>query len=209
MTRPKLPKEVADLIAEENRRRREAVSTFVSGVANADMIGVVCSIELLDSSLGAWSAAFRKVARLGPVDPDVKAGFVRFWMRYGDALRQDAGTDLELLDALRVLLPSYEGSAVTLYRGETAWNRKHRTYGLSWTTSRDVADDFARRDMRRSGEGGTVVLRTLAPPEAIVCALHLVEHDRYAEEEVIVDRRRLGRVDVLCRYEQVPAGQPR
>ena len=55
-----------------------------------------------------------------------------------------------------------------LYRGDGAHNRRRRTYGLSWSVERDVADDFAR-GWWRDGKGGSVLLATDAPAGAIIC----------------------------------------
>ncbi len=69
--------------------------------------------------------------------------FLRFWLRNGDAIRNEASDDLIVLDALRVLLPAYEGGEVTLFRGETSSNLERRTYGMSWTPSRELAEQRA------------------------------------------------------------------
>jgi hypothetical protein len=109
--------------------------------------------------------------------------------------------DLVMIRALRVLLPRYDGTAQRLYRGETAYNRKRRTYGLSWSSKLDVADHYGKSGVYRSSVGGSVVLEVQANPDAIICApLH---HDnRYGEDEYLVDRRKLAGVKVLRRYPQ-------
>lgn len=107
--------------------------------------------------------------------------------------------------ALRVLLPPYRGLAVTLFRGDGARNCRRRTYGLSWTSERAVAEDFAKRDWRTT-EGGSVVLQTLASPDAILCAPYLHD-DRYGENEYLIDRRRLSCVTVLQRFPQLSPQQ--
>lgn len=86
---------------------------------------------------------------------------------HGDHIRSETGDDLLLADALRVLLPVYRGPSRRLWRGESAWNRRQRTYGLSWSRNAQVADHFARSHVRMI-QGGTVVLETDAPAEAIV-----------------------------------------
>jgi hypothetical protein len=50
--------------------------------------------------------------------------------------------------------------------------------------------------------GGSVLLETLAPAEAIICAPALLD-DRYGEKEYIVDRRRLTFVNVIDRFPQL------
>lgn len=85
----------------------------------------------------------RGVSRLSAVPDEIRQAFLRLWLRYGDGIRQETDNDLALAAGLRMLLPSYEGPPVRLYRGEGARNRKYRTYGLSWTTDRVVAESFA------------------------------------------------------------------
>ena len=52
-----------------------------------------------------------------------------------------------------------------------------------------------------------MLLRTIAPPEAIVCSLAVLG-DEYGEQEYLVDRRRLGRVEVVRRFPQRPISEP-
>lgn len=75
---------------------------------------------------------------------------------------------------------------------------------MSWSASREVADSFAQGYWRWA-KGGSVLLETLAPPEAIVSA---VAHnfDRYGEAEYILDRRQLREVAVVARYPQLDPG---
>lgn len=95
-----------------------------------------------------------------------------------------------------------DGPALTLYRGESASNRRRRTYGLSWSREQGVADGFAR-GIWQTFEGGSVLLETIVEPQTIICAPML--HDNgYGEDEYLVDRRVLGTVTVLARYPQRP-----
>ena len=86
---------------------------------------------------------------------------------------------------------------MTLYRGDSAWNRKRRTYGLAWSTKREVAEGFARGTWR-TFKGGSVLLSTVAPREAIICC---VGNER-GEAEYLVDRRALKVVSVVERFAQ-------
>jgi hypothetical protein len=80
--------------------------------------------------------------------------------------------DLFLITALRSLLPHYIGLApLTLYRGDSLWNRRRRTYGLAWTTELEVA-----RAAARAG----VSAKTTASGQAIISAPAHGE-DRYGE----------------------------
>jgi hypothetical protein len=107
-----------------------------------------------------------------------------------------------LADALRVLLPAYAGPGLTLYRGDSCYNRRCRSYGLSWSSERECAASFAQ-DLWQTFDGGSVLLCTDAPAMSIICAPHRLGDD-YGEAEYLVDRRRLGAVHVLQRYPQKP-----
>jgi hypothetical protein len=114
------------------------------------------------------------------------------------------------LDALRVLFPPYQGSAMRLWRGAAARElRLRKLYGPSWSANIEEADFFAR--CFQTCPGGSVVLETLAPAEAIISAPCLTgpyfedAHGKrqYDEREYLVDGRRLNTVRVVRRYRQI------
>jgi hypothetical protein len=146
---------------------------------------------------GGWRRAFRSVAGIS-LPEETKHIFLSIWLRYGDHIRLECGSDLDLIIGLRAILPPYEGSMVHLYRGEGVFNRRRRTYGLSWSADREVADSFAKGIWRQT-QGGSVLLETVAPADAIICT-----SDDFGESEFLVDRRRLHRVFVLQRYSELP-----
>jgi hypothetical protein len=137
------------------------------------------------------------------IHPEFRSVFLFAWVEEGDAFRNMIENDLVLLDLLHRFLPPYAGPAVELFRGETAVNRRRRTYGTSWSTDRLAAECFAT-DVRQACNGGSVLSQTTAPADAIICAPHLIGTRRPAEAEYIVDRRRLGAVAVVRRYAQLP-----
>jgi hypothetical protein len=116
-------------------------------------------------------------------------------------MRDAANDDRALLDALRQLLPPYRGNPLTLYRGESAFNRRRRTYGPSWTSSLETARAFAY-GVWRTFDGGSVVLKSLVPSDAIIYA-PASHSDHYGEDECLVDRHKLGRVEVIERVSQI------
>jgi hypothetical protein len=127
------------------------------------------------------------------------------WVEQGDHIRSEVDDDIVLNKALWSLLPPYIGPApLTLYQGETLWNRRRRTYGQAWTTDVKVARNAALGPFR-SFEGGSVLLKTIASRQAIISAPAHGE-DRYGEQEYLVDRRRLERVEVVERFTQVALG---
>jgi hypothetical protein len=63
-----------------------------------------------------------------------------------------------------------------------------------------VAEQYATNRADRY-QDGTVLVETLAPPEAILSApALLLPDDENAGEEYVVDRRRLGKVRVVSRF---------
>ena len=193
------------LLAEEERKAKGAVRDFVQGAANGDVDLLWGSLEGLTAGEydgGGWRRALRAVTRRGRVPRATREAFLQIFLTYGERLRQDAGDDLVLLDALRVLLPRYKGPSVTLYRGESAMNRRHRRYGSSWSSLCDVALGYAEAGDYRRSKGGSVLLVTRAPRLAILCAPALVDN-RYGEQEYVVDRRCLRSVDVEERFSQL------
>ena len=134
------------------------------------------------------------------VDSDFRFRFLAFWKEDGGSLRDRVDDDLLLFDLLRRFLPPYDGPALELYRGETEWNSDRQTYGPAWSADREAATCFAQDKPRLFSKGGSVLIRTTAPPAAIICAPHLLGAARPAEAEYIVDRRDLNGVTVLDRF---------
>src|SRR4029077_9200884 len=83
-------------------------------------------------------------------------------------LPRRVGDHRALCDAARVLLPKYRGPAVHLFRGAGALERRRRAYGMSWSADVAAAGRFAEE--HRVMDGGSVLLETVAPPEAIISA---------------------------------------
>lgn len=194
-------KELPKKIVEEQRRIAHAVSNFVDGARGGDGDQMWRSMKslLLD---GAARKAFLKISKIQDIPDKSRAVFLEMFLDYGDQMRQEISDDLVYLAGLRSLMPRYDGPPVFLYRGEAMFNRKHRTYGWSWSSSREVARRFAELSMTRVGTGGNVLLSTLAPSEAIISAPCQIS-DRYIEDEFVVDRRFLEKVQIEERFPQL------
>jgi hypothetical protein len=183
---------------------KQVVRDFVQGAASGNLERMVATLEAIHYGAvdgGGWARAMRAAARLTSVPRATREFFLQLYLDYGDSIRQECD-DLDLMAGLRALLPKYKGAAVRLYRGESFYNRSRRTYGLSWTASREVARAYAETGFYRTFKGGSVLLETLAPPSAIICAPALLD-DRYKESEYIVDRR-LTFVRLIERFNQAP-----
>jgi len=159
-------------------------------------------IGQLDYIPYGWRDFFRLVGKLrADIDPEMRNAWLNIWISDGDGIRSEVRNGHILARALRVLLPPYTGGPVTLYRGDSSWNRKRRTYGVSWSLDRDVAEAYATGKWRTC-KGGSVLLMTKAPANAIICAPHLLNND-HGKVAYVVDRRRLRSVCVLARFPRV------
>jgi hypothetical protein len=193
------PGDIIAAIAEERQREKAAVEAFVASAQQGDVRQFYESFELMNHAV-TWKPAFRALVRSGDVHDSIKRAFVEAWLNYGAHIRQEVADDLTLVRALRLLLPSYHGRGMTLFRGESWRNRCHRTYGCSWSANQSTARAHAL-GFWRSSPGGSVLLTARVPQNAIVFAPALGD-DQYAEQEYIVDRLLLRDVRVVERFSQ-------
>jgi hypothetical protein len=152
-------------------------------------------------STGGWTEAMRMIAREVPkVTSEIQQWFLWVWVQ-SKMLPLTVGDHKALCAAARVLMPAYNGGPVHLFRGACGGERRHRIYGVSWTTDIKIAEEFAQE--RREWPGGGVVLETIADPTAIICAIGEASGHLYEENEYAVDRRYLSSVKVVRRYPQI------
>jgi hypothetical protein len=177
----------------------DTVRAFSDGVRRADIMVFGKTVEIV-AYHGLWPRLVRSIKGMDPPDKFRRQCLVS-WIRWGDGFRSEVNDDLLLMDLLRVVLPKYEGRAIRLYRGDSFGNRRCRTYGLSWSSDREVARSFAD-GMWCTSKGGSCLLETVAPSAAIICAPGRIDNS-YGEDEYIVDRRRLERVVVCERFAQL------
>lgn len=190
---------LAERAAQLRRQNRERVAAVVESVQAGDLAAFAAAINRAVHEPGLVTV-LRAVARMvEPPAATFRRDFRDFWVREGGYLRDAVRDDLTLIDALRVLLPAYKGGPLRLYRGESADSRRRRQYGLSWTRRVSTAEAFASEEWRI---GGGVLLETDAPSEAVICSIK--NSNAASEDEVLIDRRKLGLVRVLRR---VPRGQ--
>jgi len=190
-------------IEDERRQVKSAIRAIIDGVAQEDLGLLLSGFEgyrYLASYSGGWKGVLRSISNLPPVSDRFRAEFVDQWTYRGDTIRSAIFDDLALVGFLRLLLPPYAGPDRRLYRGDSAFNRRHRTYGVSWTDDLTVARAFAELNLRFY-ELGTVVLEADVSASAIVSAPveHAADHGFGDEREYVVDRRGVRTVRVIER----------
>ena len=120
----------------------------------------------------------------------------------GDHLRQEGGDRAIMVRAFRRVLPRYNGPGVTVYRGCGRSNVPRRSFGLSWSTDRAVAESFARGWQRQIDAEGSVLLQAFAPRRAILGRMKGGLHDN--EQEMLCDPARLLNISVLASWRHRP-----
>jgi hypothetical protein len=184
---------------------------FVEACQSGDAERFQLATAFLADCGSGWTRAFRQLARaqLGSVSEQIQHEFQLRWFESKGLARQ-CDDKPALLDGLRLLFIPYQGPTVRLFRGAAAFEaRARKFYGPSWTTDIEEADRFARQYQHASG--GSVVLETLASPEAVISApgstgAYWSNKDgerHYDEQEYIVDGRLLQQVTVARRYSQI------
>jgi hypothetical protein len=188
------------LEADNRRRERAIVTAFVESAIAGEIDRIDLHATAVDKAF-LWRRAFQAIAKAAEVPQDYRHAFMSVWVRRGDHIRGEVRDDRILFAGLRRLLPAYEGGPMTLYRGDSGYNSRRRSYGPSWSSDEGVARSFAAGTLRVSA-GGSVLLKTVAPPDAIICAPTL--HDEsYGEFEYLVERRKLKKVEVVERFAQI------
>jgi hypothetical protein len=207
-----LPEHLQKHIRDQRAQARAAAKGFIEACQSGDVDRFEAAAGLLvdnpEARSATWTTMFRQVAQLRSVHESIQQAFQLLWVE--SRLSSRCASNDAQLDALRVLLIPYKGPAVRLFRGarvHEARFRKRKFYGVSWSSDIEAADWFARH--YQAASGGTAVLETIAPPEAIISALdglYLENADgerMFDELEYIVDGRRLQRVTVVRRYPQI------
>lgn len=144
-----------------------------------------------------WRSNLAHVCWVIAGNPGLRSHFHTVWTECGHRMREQYGDDNTLVDLLWMLLPSYEGPDITLYRGENVdrWEDGH--LGFCWTPRMDKAKMFGNG--LNAVERGGVLLRCIVRREAIICGPS--PHSVYLDEhETTVDPSRLENVEEIERY---------
>jgi len=185
-----LPPEWRATILAQRRKDRESAQAFVR-VCKDDRPDLLYNAALwLDEGLDAWRLALTGVAKLRRVSPEIQDAFSYIWVER-KMLPLRVGNRRVVSNALRVLMPAnyHLGGTITLFRGTSAHERQRRIYGFSWSTDPAVARQFAQARHAPSFGIVGILLKTRAPPKAVL--LMRQPEDYYDEWEVVVDPYRI------------------
>lgn len=176
----------------------QTVEDYVSATISADADLINCVLIKARRQPTLLVALFRALANIPTPSAECQVAFHSAWISQGLNLRETFEVDPFIPAALAKLLPGYSGPAVELFRGERYTNHQSKCYGPSWSSKQAVAERFAS-GLNRCPKSGGVVLRTIAPANAILASpktgLHMIE-----EAEYIVDRRHLQHIEVVQRF---------
>jgi len=182
--------------SERKQRKQAAINSVALGAMHGDLRQFGESFVDVLSDYDARHVALRLLRRTGQaVHPVVQTHLAQTWQRMGDTWRSSINDDRLLLDTLRLLLPTYSGPAIVVYRGDASASERDGTYGLCWSGNKEVARQHAENDWWRGCEGGSVLVEAYARTEAVI---HMLE-DR-TENEYVIDHRRLRDIHVLERF---------
>lgn len=184
-------------IAAERKADRRGARAFAEACRDGDVDRMSAAVAFLNANtITGWRLAMRQVGRLPAVSPEIRAAFLNVWIE-AKHLPLAVGRRPTMARALHVLMPPVPlQEPLRLFRGAGALERQRRLYGFSWTTRREIAEQFA--DQARQGSTGSVLLETLAQSGSV----HLRREDEgyYDENEIVIDPYRLGKVRVVAKF---------
>lgn len=146
----------------------------------------------------AWREMVGSLTLLPPCSELLAERFHIQWHVCHHFLRELGDDDDLLLPMLWVWLPRYQGPGLTLYRGENVDRFEAGRIGTAWSNKAETADMFAQ-GLNAIGKGG-VILRTVAPTEAIIAGPSIHSAQWLDESEFTIDTRKLGVIESVARF---------
>jgi hypothetical protein len=116
---------------------------------------------------GRSKAAFQFLADVKTFSDKARIALLAIWTECGHHIRHEVADDVVVLDALRRLLPAYDGPSVCLFRGEPWKDYSVQHHGICWSSDREAAELYARGLNAMTGRGG-VLIETSGPADAII-----------------------------------------
>ena len=169
-------------------------SRLLRAIENNDLISMPSLLEQLKQHR-TWTEFFNYLQPRLCISPEIKDLFHTHWTECGHIIRQCVANDVQLVVALKVVLPRYRGPELLLYRGESVERWKAGQLGLCWTTQQATAQIFACGLNAIEPYGG-VMLSALAA-EASIIASPGAHSNWLGEAEYVVDPSRLTEIKPL------------
>lgn len=126
----------------------------------------------------AWARHAQILLRNGKMSPEASSQFGTYWIEAGHHIREQIGNDQTLVTLLRHVLPPYDGTEITLYRGENRARWERNLIGLAWTSNPDTARMFGSG--LNAVRGGGVLLQAIFQPSFIISGPN--SHSEYLGE---------------------------
>jgi len=127
---------------------------------------------------GAWKSRALALLTEPKPRPEMAEHFSTYWIEGGHRIREQIADDRVLVSLLRHMLPPYQGTALTLFRGENQERWQAGQVGFAWTANVDVAKMFGQG--LNSIRSGGILLKGCFEPEAIIAGPN--SHSSYLGE---------------------------
>ena len=190
--------DVVDVPKGEGLNETEAVRLVLDALAAGTASPTAAEALRLVETTGSLREVFEAVATADHVAAELQAAFHLQWTVLSHRIREAVNDDVALTRILRRALPPYEGTGLTVYRGEQAQRAADGRIGFNWAVDRKVAEMFAG-GLCTLYPGGGVLLRAIAPADALISGSS--PHSTYlGEHELVVDPARLTEVTELARF---------
>ena len=148
-------------------------------------------------SRNRWVEFFNNTKNSGSVSTAMKESFHSKWIESGAFIREKVNNDLFLTELLTLLLPTYEGESLVLYRGENKARFDEGRIGFCWTQDISTAEMFGKGLNAYKAPG--LLLRSEAPACSILAAPN--DHSRHlGEHEFTVNPSLLTNITVIETY---------
>ncbi|MXV35813.1 MULTISPECIES: hypothetical protein [unclassified Saccharibacter] len=135
-----------------------------------------------------WPKFAKEIIKLtDPISLEVKNEFRRHWVEKGGHIRDVLRDDIQLIVILEKILPRYWGPypRTPLYRGENVERLEKGLLGLNWSSSVNIAREFASGLNADTHKGG-VLLRVFPEMSSIVSGPYPYFYTARKEEEFIL-----------------------
>lgn len=162
-------------------------------ILDGERYGPLLDAPDVEKHRAAWRELFVQLVARPPLDAGMSTRFHVKWHESHHFMRRLVADDGLLLNVARVWLPPYAGASATLYRGENLDRLGKGEIGFAWSDQEEVAAMFAR-GLNAVGAGG-VLLRVLAPAEAIIAGPSDHSANWLREREFTVDPRKLVAIE--------------